>query len=318
MADPLARVGLELELVAPRGVDRPAVAHAIARRVRGHVEYGFKYSSEGRLPDGRPLCRLSDAVRVVDEGGVLVTLVDDPTLRSRLPARPRRRNLSATDDVRLALLAERICWSRRRDTRLEPLATLFRGPVEDGSLVDAFGHPVVVQLEEPVSWGRVCELVTRPLVTRPERRQVVQLLLDVARELRLGVPGEAALHAHYDAAPWRSTKALRRLILESTEHRAVWHARLSPNPRCLKLGPFPEDVVRVAREGARVAFPTFAAALRLAGARKEGDLNLLGIIEPHPRQPTLEVRCLPMSLAAQSVLASLDAAEALLRPCLKP
>jgi hypothetical protein len=318
VADPLARVGLELELLAPRGVDRPAVAHAIARRVRGHVEHGFKYSSEGRLPDGRPLCRLSDAVRVVDGRGVLVTLVDDPTVREGLPLRPKRRTLAATDDLRIALVAERICWSRRQDTRLEPLARLFGGPAEDGALADAFGHPVVVTLDEPVSWGRVCEFVTRPLGTRADRRQVVELLLSVARELRLAIPAEAALHAHYDAAPWRSTRALRRLILESTDHRAAWHARLSPNPRCLKLGPFPPDVVRVAREGARVAFSTFAAALRLAGAKKEGDVNVLGVIEPRPRQPTLELRCLPMALDAGSIHASLEAAEALLWPCLAP
>ncbi|MCC6333232.1 MAG: amidoligase family protein [Myxococcales bacterium] len=316
MADPLARVGLELELLAPRGVDRPAVAHAIARKVRGHVEYGFKYTSEGRLPDGRPLCRLSDAVRVVDARGVLVTVVDDPTIRARLSVTPRQRTLSVTDDLRIALLAERICWSRRRDTRLQPLAALFGGPIEGGTLADAFGHPLVVLLEEPLSWGRVCELVTRPLATRAERRQVAELLLGVARELRLAVPAEAGLHAHYDAGPWRTTRTLRRLILESTEHRAAWHERLRPNPRCLKLGPFPDAVVRVAREGARVSFPTFAAAVRLAGARKEGDVNVLGVVEPRPRQPTLELRCLPMSLHCAEVLAALETAEALLSPCL--
>lgn len=314
--DPLERVGLELELLAPRGVDRPAVAHALARRVRGHVEYGFKYYSEGQLPGGRPLCLLSEAVRVVDGNGVLATLVDDNTLRAGLPARPKRRTLAATDDVRLALLAERQCWSRRRDGRLAPLAALFGGEASEGGLTDPFGHPVVVPLEEPVAWARVCEIVTRPLATRAERAQVVGLVLDAARELRLVVPASAALHAHYDAGPWRSTPALRRLILDSVDRRADWHARLAPNPRCRKLGPFPPDVVRVAREGARVVFPTFAAAVRLAGAKKEGDVNVLGVVEPRPRHPTLELRCLPMSLDAGRVLASLEAGEALLRPLL--
>lgn len=314
--DPLERVGLELELLAPRGVDRPALAHAIARRVRGHVEYGFKYWSEGTLPDGRPLCLLSNAVRVVDARGVLVTLVDDNTLRDGLPARPKKRTLAGTDDVRLALLAERTCWSRRRDERLEPLAALFGGEVAEGGVRDAFGHPVVVPLEEPASWARVCELVTRPLATRAERQQVVGLTLGAAQELKLSVPRAAALHAHYDAAPWRSTPALRRLILDSVERRAEWQARLRPNPNCRKLGPFPADVVRVAKEGARVTFPTLAAAVRLAGAKKDGDVNVLGVVEPRPRHATLELRCLPMSLEPHVVLASLDAAEALLRPLL--
>lgn len=314
--DPLERVGLELELLGPRGVDRQAVAHAIARRVRGHVEYGFKYWSEGTLPDGRPLCLLSDAVRVVDARGVLVTIVDDNTLRDGLPGRPKVRTLTGTDDLRLALLAERTCWSRRRDARLEPLAALFGGEVTQGGVHDAFGHPVVVPLEEPASWSRVCEFVTRPLERRDERAQVVGFVLEAARELRLSVPRAAALHAHYDAAPWRSAPALRRLILESVARRDEWHARLQPNVHCRKLGPFPPDVVRVAKEGARVSFPTLAAAVRLGGATKECDVNVLGVVEPRPRQATLEVRCLPMSLDPARVLGSLEAVEALLRPLL--
>jgi hypothetical protein len=59
-----------------------------------------------------------------------------------------------------------------------------------------------------------------------------------------------------------------------------------------------------------------AAALHLAGANKACDLNLLGVIEPHPRQKTLEVRCLPMSLNTDAVLSTLNAAERLLREAL--
>ncbi len=71
------------------------------------------------------------------------------------------------------------------------------------------------------------------------------------------------------------------------------------------------------REGARVPFATVATALLLAGARKECDFDLLGVLEPHPRQRTLEVRCLPMSLSADDVLASLARVEALLAPLLR-
>ncbi len=311
-----ARVGLELELLAPRGRTRVDVARALARRFGGHVEHGFKYYSEGKLLGGRPLCRLSHAARVVERGGrVLVAVVDDNTIREGLgrDGRGTPAMLHAADDVRFALLAERVCWSRRGavDSRLAPLASLLGGSVEEHGVLDAYGHPVVVATRESAARARVCELVTRPLAAS-ERGRVVTALLDEASRLRLTVPAEAGLHAHYDAGPWRSTRALRRLILESAARRDEWAAALRPNPRCRKLGPFPPDVVRVAREGARVAFPTFAAALQLAGLHRSCDLNLLGVVERHPRHATLEVRCLPMSLGAADVLRSLATVEALL------
>lgn len=314
----LARVGLELELLAPRGLARAQVARALADRFQGRVEHGFKYHSEGRLPDGRPLCQLTHASRVRVGRRVLLTLVDDPTVRRGLPRSPAPRDLPATDDVRLALLAERHCWGADASlaSRLRPLARLFGGTVDARGVQDPYGHPLVVLLRAPASHQRVCEVVTRPLRTRAERARVVAGVLEVARRLRLRVPAEAALHAHYDAAPWRSTERLGRLVVAATDDRAAWQAALQPNPRCRKLGPFPPEVVRVARARRGVPFPTFAAALHLAGARKEGDLNVLGVIEPRPRQHTLEVRCLPMTLDAGALLARLEAAEALLAPCL--
>lgn len=310
-------MGLELELLTPKGHTRVSFARALARRVKGRVEFGFKYFSEGTLPDGRPLCRLSLAARVVErDGRVLATLVDDNTIRDGLPAKPARRTLHATDDLRLALLAERVCWSDSEDARLEQLEALFDGFVEDGTLHDAFGNPLVITLNEPRSWHRVCEVVTRPLDGNRERRSVVDAVLATAKALGCTLPSTAALHAHYDAAPWRDVKRLSRLVMEHAAHRDAWWAALTPNPGCLKLAPFPADVVRVAQRPGRVGFSTFAAALRLAGATKACDLNVLGVIEPHPRQRTLEVRCLPMSLEVDALLSSLERAELLLQRAL--
>jgi len=311
------RVGLELELLTPRHHSRVSFARALARLVKGRVEFGFKYFSEGTLPDGRPLCRLSSAARVVERSGqVLVTLVDDNTIRAGLAETPAAKTLFATDELRLALLAERLSWSPSDSTRLRALKQLFDGFFENGALHDAFGNALVIPLTEPRAWHRVCEVVTRPLVGARERRAVVDAVLATANELGCTIPASAALHAHYDAAPWRDVKRLSHLVVNHAAHRDAWWAALSPNPGCLKLAPFPADVVRVAQQPGRVPFPTFAAALHLAGANKACDLNLLGVIEPHPRQKTLEVRCLPMSLNTDAVLSTLNAAERLLREAL--
>ncbi|MDP1921776.1 MAG: amidoligase family protein [Myxococcales bacterium] len=310
-------MGLELELLTAKGHTRVSFARALARRVKGRVEFGFKYFSEGTLPGGRPLCRLSLAARIVErDGRVLATLVDDNTIRDGLAAKPAGRTLHATDELRLALLAERVSWSSTEDARLKHLEALFDGFVDDGTLHDAFGNPLVITLSEPRSWHRVCELVTRPLVGPRERRAVIEAALSTAKELGCTLPSTAALHAHYDAQPWRDVKRLSRLVVDHAAHRDAWWAALSPNPGCLKLAPFPADVVRVAQQPGRVGFSTFAAALRLAGATKACDLNVLGVIEPHPRQPTLEVRCLPMSLELDAVLSSLARAEQLLQRAL--
>lgn len=310
-------MGLELELLTPKGHSRVSFARALARRVKGRVEFGFKYFSEGTLPDGRPLCRLSLATRVLDRNGqVLATLVDDNTIREGLAKKPARRTLHATDDLRLALLVERLGWSDGENTRLDAVRDLFAGFERDGTLHDTFGHPLVVTMNEPASWHRVCEVVTRPL--EKDRAQVVWLILQTAAELGCTLPSTAALHAHYDAEPWRDVSRLRRLIVDHAQHREHWWRTLEPNPKCLKLAPFPPNVLRVAQQPGRVAFPTFAAALKLAGAEKACDLNLLGVIDPHPKQPTLEVRCLPMSLEPNHVLETLRAAERLLANALAP
>jgi len=234
------RVGLELELLTPRRHSRVSFARALARRVKGRVEFGFKYFSEGTLPDGRPLCRLSSAARVVERSGrVLVTLVDDNTIRAGLPEQPAAQTLFATDELRLALLAERLSWSPTEATRLRALQKLFDGFFENGALHDAFGNALVIPLTEPRAWHRVCEVVTRPLVGPRDRRAVVDTVLATANELGCTIPPSAALHAHYDAAPWRDVKRLSRPVVDHAAHRDAWCAALPPHPGCPKPPPLP-------------------------------------------------------------------------------
>lgn len=317
----MERVGLELELLAPEGKGRRALAEKLSRALGGKLQFGLKYSSPGRAQDGRPICELSCAYRVLDgKKRPIATLVDDPTIT--IPPGLAERGddwAGVTDDVRLALLAERLCWASEDtpEAVFAPLARAFDGDVERGSergswgaVVDAVGHVLVKG--QTLRSERACEVVFA-VMPRAAVRKTLEPWLAAAKKLGFTIPREAALHAHFDAAPFRDTARLRRLLLTWVAQRDAWWKTLSPNPSCTQLGPPPVSVERVARETqATLPFSTFAAALLLAGAHKACDLNVLGVIERRPRQPTLEVRCLPMSLSAKDVSASVDAAAQLL------
>ncbi len=307
------RVGLELEWLAPPGATRDDLARALAKTFRGALRFGWKYHGHGHFPDGRPDCHLTPASRVDVQGAWLASFVDDPTLIDDLAPTTATQRAARTDDVRLAGLAERQ-WSRSPalEARLAPLARLFGGEVADDGALDAWGHPLTRWHEVSAERARVCEVVLRPLAPK-ERGPVLRRVTKAARALGFTVPAESATHAHYDAAPFRSTAVLRQVVLDWHAQGAHWRRRLEPNPRCRKLGPFPSEVVRVARAATdpTLPFETFAAALLLAGLRREVDVNLLGVVERHPKQPTLELRCLPGSLEADELLARLAVADAL-------
>jgi hypothetical protein len=297
------RVGLELEWLAPTRSEREDLARAFARAVKGRLEFGFKFHGAGFGGGDRPDCRLTDAVRVVLDGKVLATFVDDPTLSmsgapGRRPGRPRAR----TDDVRLALWVERTCWSRTRERRLAALEDVFAARRHQRAWVDPLGHPLVVWDEDEPERERVCEVVLAPL-RRRELGKTLALLCALGTELGFLVPREGATHAHYDAAPFRSSRALRSLILQWSARRDELLAALQPNPRCTQLGPFPPAVVRVAAEADDdLPFATLCAALSLAKLPRAVDLNLLGLVERFPKQPTLEFRALPATLDATATL----------------
>lgn len=315
--EPDSRTGLELELLAPRGRSRVDLARVLADGLGARLEFGLKYYSEGeRFEDGRPVCRLTPAVRVREADGVLVTLVDDNTIREELDANAAPDAFVVVmDDVRLAKWVEEKSWS----TEPGPAATLRELVITfDGTLTDAgngpeatdrYGHPLARIGPLGAERSRVAELVTRPL-RREEREKIVTQLLTAASTLGFTIPAEAALHLHLDRAPWMTTPALRRLVLGYAAQRERLREEWKPNPRCRKLGPFPEAVVRVAREASDdLSFDIFATALKLAGVEKGLDLNLLGIVERVPLHPTLEVRALPMSLEPAEVLRSIQAVE---------
>ncbi|MBL9039447.1 MAG: amidoligase family protein [Archangium sp.] len=306
--------GLEIELLAPVGGSRDDLAKAVATTFGGRLRFGWKYHGAGHLPDGRPDCQLSPATRVEARGRWVASFVDDPTIVDDLRPGAGALRMARTDDVRLAAWLERHGWSSRPalEARLRTTQRTFGGTFDEDGLVDPWGLPLVRWHRQSVERARVCEVVLRPLAPK-EQRRVVTAVLSRAASLGFTVPAEAALHVHADAAPFRSTEALKHLVLEWSRTRKAWLARLKPNPRCRKLGPYADDVVRVAKEAApSLPFETLAAAMVLAGLKREVDLNLLGLVDRFPKQPTVEVRCLPCSLDADATMARLELVESLL------
>ena len=313
----MSRVGLEVELLAPPGKTRFDLARALAKQAGGALRLAFKYHGQGTLPDGRPDCQLSPAAKVMVRGKWFASVVDDPTILDDLAPDADAMRIARTDDVRLAAWIERNCEAPFTLAGVEgrefaALKKTFAATEEEDGFVDPWGLPLVRWHQVSAERARVCELVLRPL-SKKELAPTLRRVMKLARSLEFTVPSEAAIHAHFDAAPFRSTALLRRLVLRWTKERTRLRSWLQPNPRCRKLGPFPEDVVRVAQAASDdMSFESLAAGMLLAGLHRAVDLNLLGLVERYPKQPTLELRCLPGSLDPEATLARIAAGEAFL------
>lgn len=326
------RSGFELELMAPVGKSRFDLARALARRIGGTVLCGNKFYSEQKTEEGKLINQLTPAFRVYSNDGRLwATLVDDNTLRSDVDgtaaAKPKWQR-ALLDDVRLALLAEEKCWTEEISMlqQMEMFAEIFSGSVEeveatvDGKphrrtlAFDKYGHSLAVILPYSGEKERACEVVTAPVLPE-ERAFLLDTIHDEAQKQGFFIPKEAALHVHLDHAPWRSVGRLAQLIVDFTAGRDLLREVLQPNPNCRRLGPFADELIKVAEHALvyKPAFIPFAEACLRAGATKYVDLNILGALKRRPRHPTIEVRCLPMSFDTDATLEKIDAVEQFLQ-----
>ena len=324
-----SRTGFELEFLAPRGKSRRDLALALATAFAGEVERGFKYHSEGPFRDGRPICDLTPAWRVVCSGEVLFTLVDDVTITADLDkeaATPSGQFRVILDDLRISLWAEQRCWGpdtedpqallrvilETFDATLNNAGTAGARDARHRIISDPWGHGLGVVALYEGERERPCEVVTRPL-SRHERRGVIARLLEVIDAEDFGVPHEAALHLHVDNGPWLSTARLSQLMRDTQAARPLLHEMLEPNPACKRLGPFTKKVMDVVDSGADLAFRDLCSAISKAGASKFVDVNILGVIRERPRHPTVEVRCLPVDVSEREMFARIDAVENFMR-----
>jgi hypothetical protein len=318
------RTGFEIELVAPEGSSRRALAGEIALRRNGIVRQVWHHDSEPSLVPGLGrFLHLTQGFEVLDaDGGSVCTLVDDITIVDDLD--PRARPLPGwhrllTDDFRLLrLIATHADPAQPLEKSLDPVAALWGVPVQrhgDFFKVDDSAGATIA-MGAPLGGGRErpCEIVTPPLVDG--HRDFLDGLLSVARDLGFSVPQEAAVHLHFDGPLFRPADVLANVIRLFGWWREPLRALLHTNPACRRLGPLPAALL-----DAVAGAPThehLRDAATSSGLSKFFDVNLTQLFLANPVRDTLEVRILPGSIDADEIVRQAQLVEALLTRCQDP
>ncbi len=359
-----SRIGFEIELIAPPGASRLTLAERIAAEHGGRVTRFFHTDSEPSLVPGMGhFWHLTPGFDVRDrDGGPLATLVDDITIVADL----RREQVQAaaqdpghrpgagagagagtgtgtgerpdpglyrvlSDDPRLLrLVADRTDAAAPYRTVLDDAADLFGTAVETigpvRRLRDRAGASIAMATALAYGRERPCEIVTPPL--RHDHEAALEALLRPAREAGFGVPAEAAVHLHLDAAPFRSTAAFANLVRLFGHWGQPLRAELETNPACVRLQALPPALLELvdadatdggaAPSGEAERWRRMQGLAAATGLTKYFDVNLTALLTDQPSRDTVEVRILPGALHGAEIARRAELVERLLARCLRP
>lgn len=320
------RIGFEVELLAPRGASRADLAQEVALRCGGTVERFFHTDGEPSLVPGMThFIHLTQGFAVRDaEGGPVCRLVDDITLRADLdphaPPRPGWYRI-LTDEPRLMRLVYRQADpAAPLETVLDRLADVFgvRARHTDGvvTVEDDDGATIAMAAPLPGELERPCEVITPPIVHG--HRDRLEQVLGPARDLGFTVPAEAAVHLHLDAGPLRQVATFANLVRAFSGWRPVLYEALATNPRCRRLAPLPEPVVRLVGGPLPRTWAQLQELVAPMGLVKFADVNLTALVAPRPRQDTVEFRCLPGAIHGEVIEEQARLVERLVDRCRRP
>jgi len=319
------KIGVEIELVAPKGLSRRDLANSIAQQHGGIVRPFFHPQSEPSKVPGKPLFQnLTQGFEVVDShtGAMIAQCVDDMTLqddfnKTQKPQPGWYRIVS--DDARLLrLVMLQANPAAPLSEVLTPIANLFgtEAKVGKGKMVrveDETGASIAIAAPLPGERERPCELITPPIDTNHLER--LESLLAIARSLGFTVPSEGATHIHFDATSLQSVPILVNLM------RLLWiwgpklRQRFKTNSRCRRLGRWPSEVYEFVQRPDFITLPWEEAREHLAKFEltKYCDFNIKNLIHPTPTKHTFEVRIFPVWLHGYAIMEAARLFEAILR-----
>jgi len=321
------KIGLEVELLAPRGLSRRTLAEAIAHQCGGSVERFFHIQAEPSLVPNKPVFHnLTLGFRVLDAAGRWrVSCVDDLTLQDDLdrqrPPLPGWYRIVG-DEIRLLRLVQAQCEAEASaDSVLEPIARLFHTRLQHQAgmarVADHEDAAIAIAAPLPGERERPCELVVAPLAS--DHRRIWGGYLALARDLGFTLPAEGATHLHFDAGPFRAAPVLRNLVRLLAHLQPCLRRMMATNPRCRRLGPWPSQLL----ERVNAAdFPTLSwerarTALADLSLSKYCDINLLNLARGATDKHTVEIRILPALLDPEAIVAMAGLWEGLLRWALR-
>jgi hypothetical protein len=323
------KIGVEIELMAPKGRSRRDLALAIAQQYGGTVRPFFHPQIEPSKVPGQPLFKnLTIGFEVIDsQGYLLAQCVDDLTLqtdfdKSHPPQAGWYRIVS--DEARLLqLVMQQTEATAPLAEVLTPIAHLFGTELTVGHggmvrVTDKTGASIAIAAPLPGERERPCELITPPFYDNHLER--LESLLSIARTLGFTAPSEGATHIHFDATPLQSAlvlaKLMRLLWIFGTDLREL----VKTNPRCRRLGQWSQEFYELTQTAQWYCLPWDEARRRLAQfeVTKYCDFNLKNLIDPTPTKHTFEVRILPVLLDGQSIIKAAVLFEKLLRWAINP
>jgi hypothetical protein len=223
-----------------------------------------------------------------------------------------------TDDTRLLeLLARHSDPGGSLETALDGVAALWGERVEPIGHVwrlDVAGSTIALATPSGGERERPCEIVTPPLVV--DHANALDELLATARSLGFTVPQEAAVHLHFDGAPFREPRAFANVVRLFGHWREPLRTLLATNPRCRRLAALPDELIVAA--DADASWDDLRAAATRGHLTKFFDVNLTQLLRDHPKRDTLEIRILPGTLSTDEVIERAALVEKLLDRCCDP
>lgn len=307
------KIGVEVELLAPKGCSRYDLALAVAHSHGGTVHRCFHPQSEpSKVPDAPIFENLTLGFEVYDaRGDLLARCVDDLTLQLDLDKKqPPKHNWYriVSDDMRLLrLIMHNTQANAVLSEVLKPVAKLFNSTLTsnpDGMvrLSDDRGASIAIAAPLPGERERPCELITAPLTSN--HYQHLQALLSTAQALQFYAPAEGATHIHFDATRLCSAAALANLVALLWQHGTALRQLVGSNPRCTRLGGWPQELHELVYSSGFTQLRWEQAVERMAvlNLTKYCDFNLVNLLRAHPEKHTFEVRIFPVWLEAAAIM----------------